>query len=77
MAVKILSGPTRPELSQRPKYIRTCPECGCRFEYQFKDCQENNYRGGYISIACPCCGYQVVHSVAGSNEDVNHPVEEM
>jgi hypothetical protein len=77
MAVKIISQPTRPNPEDRPVYTRTCPECGCKFTYQFEDCQENNYRGGYVEIRCPFCGYKVAHIIGGAGEDVNKPVKEM
>jgi len=72
MAIKIL---TPGDPNRKPTYKRTCPECGCVFEYQYEDTRLNNYSGGYVEIACPCCSYPIAHCVAGSGEDINHPKE--
>lgn len=72
MAIRIL---TPGDPSRKPIYKRTCPECGCVFEYQYEDTRLNNYSGGYVEIKCPCCSYPIAHSVAGSGDDINHPKE--
>ena len=73
MAIKILTPPEKDWKKNRPKYIRTCPECKTKFEYTYEDCTESNWRGGYVAVLCPTCGYSVAHIVAGGGSDINHP----
>lgn len=70
MAIKVI---TPGNLSKAPTYTRTCPECGCVFEYKFSDTFESGWRGGYTAVTCPTCGYAVAHLVAGGGDDINHP----
>ena len=58
---------------EAPTYTRTCPECGCKFTYNWSDTQQTGWGGGYQMIKCPQCGYPVAHLVAGGGEDINHP----
>lgn len=58
---------------ETPTYTRTCPECGCKFTYQFCDCIDANIYGGYSAVLCPECHYPVAHLVAGGGDDINHP----
>lgn len=62
--------------SKSPTYTRTCPECGCKFTYQYRDCIDANIYGGYSAVLCPDCRYPVAHLTAGGGADINHPAEE-
>lgn len=72
MAVTIITKGTK----ETPVYTRTCPECGCKFSYNYKDTVLSGWNGGYVAIHCPQCGYPVAHIVAGGGADINHPMEE-
>lgn len=69
MAVKIIEKGTK----ETPVYRRTCPECGCVFEYNYSDTIRSGWSGGYQEVKCPQCGYPVAHLNAGGGEDINHP----
>lgn len=73
MAIKILV----PGTDERPTYTRTCPECGCKFEYQYIDTQDSGWNGGYRAVLCPHCKYPVAHLIAGGGIDINKPEREM
>lgn len=70
MAVTIIE---KGDINKAPTYIRTCPECGTVFSYQYVDTQYDNFLGGYKSIDCPVCKYPVAHLTAGGGADINHP----
>jgi hypothetical protein len=72
MAINIIS----PGQDERPVYTRTCPECKCKFEYQYSDTQDSGWLGGFRAVLCPHCGYPVAHLVAGGGADINHPISE-
>lgn len=71
MAINIIKEGNK---EKKPIYKRTCPECGCVFEYDINDTQEVGWRGGFIGVACPCCKYMVAHIINGG--DNNHPLLE-
>ena len=43
-------------------FIANCSICGCEFSYQTED-----IRGS--SVACPCCGFYVSHSIKDNEND--------
>lgn len=49
MAIKII------EKGKIEKFTKTCPNCGCKFEYE----QGDTY-GTYV--ICPCCGKHLHHN---------------
>ena len=51
------------------KFTKTCPDCGCEFEYEKRDVKANyndvsisypNEYGTYV--ICPCCGKHLPHN---------------
>ena len=57
------------------KFTKTCPDCGCEFEYEISDlqtdysiclttypCQYNTY------IVCPCCGKHIHHGTTWADD---------
>jgi hypothetical protein len=69
MAVTIVEKGTK----ETPLYTRNCPECGCKFTYNYVDTQDSNWLGGFRMIKCPQCSYPVAHLTAGGGDDINHP----
>lgn len=51
MAIKIIKE------GKTGKFTKTCPNCGCKFEYEQGDVK---YYGTYI--ICPCCGKHLSHN---------------
>lgn len=62
------------------KFTKTCPDCGCVFEYELSDTiKEYNYQFAYSTypilypytryVRCPCCGRKIVHDTGC--EEVN------
>ena len=62
MAIRIIKE------GKKTKFTKTCPDCGCEFEYEAEDlctdysiclttypCQYNTY------VICPCCGRHIHH----------------
>ena len=62
MAIRIIKE------GKKTKFTKTCPDCGCEFEYEAEDlkvdyticlttypCQYNTY------VICPCCGKHIHH----------------
>lgn len=50
------------------KFTKTCPYCGCKFEYRKEDVKVNSdicltpYPSEYITyVICPCCGNYLLH----------------
>lgn len=72
MAIEVISKGTKTP----PTYTRTCPECGCKFSYVYKDTIGCNWLGGYQAVICPQCDYPVAHLVAGGGSDINHPLSD-
>lgn len=67
MAVTIIE----PGTKEAPIYTRTCPECGCKFTYQWPDVVDCGWSGGYKMVQCPQCKYPVAHINNGA--EINHP----
>lgn len=42
------------------KFITTCSQCGCEFEYELEDIGAGNI------VNCPCCGHICIHKNFGS-----------
>ena len=38
------------------KFTKTCPYCGCKFEYEQGDIKYSTY------VICPCCGKHLPHN---------------
>lgn len=38
------------------KFTKTCPNCGCKFEYEQGDTKYGTY------VICPCCGKHLPHN---------------
>jgi len=64
MAIKIIKH------GQKPKFNKTCPNCGCEFEYEMEDLQvESNWSLTSCSyptrrrrvVICPECGEKLYH----------------
>lgn len=62
MAIKII------EEGKTGKFTKTCPNCGCKFEYDQGDVKVNYdaYLSSYSSkydtyVICPCCGKHLPH----------------
>ena len=62
MAIKIIKE------GKVTKFTKTCPDCGCEFEYEASDLQTDysicltTYPGQYNTyIVCPCCGKHIHH----------------
>ena len=51
MAIKIIKE------GKTGKFTKTCPYCGCEFEYEQGDIK---YYGTYV--ICPCCGKHLSHN---------------
>ena len=51
MAIKIIKE------GKTGKFTKTCPYCGCEFEYGQEDIK---YYGTYV--ICPCCGKHLSHN---------------
>ena len=49
MAIKII------EEGKIRKFTKTCPNCGCKFEYE-----QGDVYGTYV--ICPCCGKHLPHN---------------
>lgn len=52
----------------KPKFTKTCPHCGCEFEYEVEDLKTDysmcltSYPGQYHRyILCPDCGERIEH----------------
>ena len=53
------------------KFTKTCPNCGCEFEYGYGDIKSEygTYVKGDIKseygtyVICPCCGKHLPHNV--------------
>lgn len=50
MAIKII------EKGKIEKFTKTCPNCGCKFEYEQGDVKNGTY------VICPCCGKHLPHN---------------
>ena len=57
------------------KFKKTCPDCGCEFEYDESDLQTdyrlylNTYPGQYETyVVCPCCGKHIHHGTRCADE---------
>lgn len=53
---------------KKTKFIKTCPDCGCEFEYEAEDLQTDyticltSYPCKYNTyVICPCCGRHIHH----------------
>lgn len=59
MAIKIIKE------GKVTKFTKTCPDCGCEFEYEVSDLQTDygfcltTYHDTYV--ICPCCGKHLHH----------------
>ena len=73
MAIKIIKE------GKVTKFTKTCPDCGCEFEYETEDlhtdysiclttypCQYNTY------VICPCCGRHIHHGTTQA-KDFTYP----
>ena len=64
MAIKIIKE------GKITKFTKTCPDCGCEFEYDVSDLQTDygacliTYHDTYV--ICPCCGKYLHHGHTGS-----------
>ena len=59
------------------KFTKTCPDCGCEFEYDTTDLHTDysicltSYPAQYNTyVICPCCGKHIYH---GTTRDDNWP----
>ena len=59
------------------KYITTCSECGCEFEYELEDVKIEysicltSYPGKYNTyVICPCCGTPIHHDIVQEKVEV-------
>lgn len=61
MAIKII------EKGKIEKFTKTCPNCGCKFEYEQGDVKNGTY------VICPCCGKYLSHNgyIAYYNNTIN------
>lgn len=50
MTIKII------EKGKIEKFTKTCPNCGCKFEYEQGDVKYGTY------VICPCCGKHLPHN---------------
>lgn len=76
MAIKII------KQGKTGKFAKTCPDCGCEFEYEQEDvkidssvCLDPNKYGTYV--VCPCCGkhldhYNYIYITYPNNTNVNY-----
>ena len=62
MAIKILKH------GKKQKFTKTCPDCGCEFEYEIEDLKTDysicltSYPGRYNRyVLCPECGFKIIH----------------
>lgn len=62
MAIKIIKE------GKITKFTKTCPDCGCEFEYEQEDVNVDytvyltSYPGKYNTyVICPCCGKHLHH----------------
>ena len=66
MAIKVIKH------GEKPKFKKTCPNCGCEFEYEMEDLQtESNWSLTSLSytypprkrriVICPDCGERLYH----------------
>jgi len=68
MAIRIIKE------GNKTKFIKTCPDCGCEFEYELEDleidftvclttypCKYNTY------VKCPCCGKHIHHGTTSED----------
>lgn len=62
MAIKII------KQGQIERFTKTCPNCGCEFEYEQEDVKVDSsvclasYPGQYGTyVICPCCGKHLDH----------------
>jgi len=69
MAIKIIKE------GKVTKFIKTCPDCGCEFEYETSDLQTDysirlaTYPYKYNTyIVCPCCGRHIHHGTKFADE---------
>lgn len=57
------------------KFTKTCPDCGCEFEYDVSDLKTDysicltTYPGQYNTyIVCPCCGKHIHHGTKSADD---------
>lgn len=57
------------------KFTKTCPDCGCEFEYDVSDLKTDysicltTYPGQYNTyIVCPCCGKHIHHETKSADD---------
>ena len=72
MAIETITPGNTEELK---KYTRTCPECGCKFTYNWKDTFQYSCCDGYMAVWCPTCNYPVAHVMGGSSQVNNPPLD--
>ena len=74
MAIKVIKH------GQKPKFKKTCPNCGCVFEYEYEDLQVDFdwYLHSYTypprkrrNIICPDCGEKIYHDTI--IDEINYP----
>lgn len=79
MAIKIIKA------GKTTKFTKTCPDCGCEFEYEQEDVKVDSsvcltsYPGKYNTyVICPCCGKHLHHgyTTATSYPDVTYTMNE-
>jgi hypothetical protein len=63
------------------KFTKTCPDCGCEFEYEVSDLQTDysicltTYPGQYNTyIICPCCGRHIHHGTTLADDWSRTPI---
>lgn len=69
MAIRIIKE------GKKTKFTKTCPDCGCEFEYETSDLQTDyslcltTYPVQYNTyIICPCCGKHIHHGTTFADE---------
>ena len=74
MAIKVIKH------GQKPKWTKTCPHCGCEFEYEAEDLENdysfslNTYPSQYRRyIKCPDCGEKLYHDGPYTNWPESYP----
>lgn len=62
------------------KFTKTCPDCGCEFEYEMSDLQTDyriyltTYPGKYNTyVVCPCCGKHIHHGYTEPDYSILSP----
>ena len=68
MAIKII------KQGKMTKFTKTCPDCGCEFEYEASDVSTDysvcltTYPPKYNTyVVCPCCGKRIHHGTTQSS----------